>query len=289
MNFMVPQLAGPFFLNMQHYIKIKMNSSQEIIELIIALLSEEGYDGFEETSETLDAFIPEHDFDERKLKEILQPFSLSYSIEMIEPKNWNAEWESNYEPVIVDDFVAIRAHFHAPIKSVKFEIVITPKMSFGTGHHATTWQMMKLMQQVDFRNKRVFDYGTGTGVLAILAEKLGAAKVLAVDYDDLCIENATENIETNCCATITIEKADVPPFDQMFDVVLANINRHILLQNMKAMSSILIADGFLFVSGFYKEENQLLIDEATKNNLQLIQSSDRHNWSSLIFQKSAVQ
>lgn len=286
---MVPQMAGPFFLNMQNYIKIKINSSHEIIELIIALLGEEGYDGFEETSETLDAFIPEHDFDERKLKEILQPFSLSYLIEMIEPKNWNTEWESNYEPVIVDDFVAVRALFHAPIISVKFEIVITPKMSFGTGHHATTWQMIKLMQQVDFSNKRVFDYGTGTGVLAILAEKLGAAKVLAVDYDDLCIENATENIETNSCAAITIKKADVPPSDQMFDVVLANINRHILLQNMKAMSDILIADGFLFVSGFYKEENQLLIDEAIKNNLQLIQSSDRHNWSSLIFQKSAVQ
>lgn len=282
-------MAGPFFLNMQNYIKIKINSSHEIIELIIALLGEEGYDGFEETSETLDAFIPEHDFDERKLKEILQPFSLSYLIEMIEPKNWNTEWESNYEPVIVDDFVAVRALFHAPIISVKFEIVITPKMSFGTGHHATTWQMIKLMQQVDFSNKRVFDYGTGTGVLAILAEKLGAAKVLAVDYDDLCIENATENIETNSCAAITIKKADVPPSDQMFDVVLANINRHILLQNMKAMSDILIADGFLFVSGFYKEENQLLIDEAIKNNLQLIQSSDRHNWSSLIFQKKSIQ
>jgi ribosomal protein L11 methyltransferase len=286
---MVPQLAGPFFLNMQNYIKIKISSSQEIIELIIALLSEEGFDGFEETNETLDAFIPENDFDEMKLKEILKPFSLSYTIEIIEPKNWNAEWESNYDPVIVDDFVTVRANFHEPITSVKHEIIITPKMSFGTGHHATTWQMIKLMQQVDFRNKRVFDYGTGTGVLAILAEKLGAADVLAVDYDDLCIENASENIETNHCSTIIIMKTDAPPTDELFDIVLANINRHILLQNMKAMSDMLIADGFLFVSGFYKEENQLLIDEATKNNLQLIQSSDRHNWSSLIFQKSAVQ
>ncbi len=286
---MVPQLAGPFFLNMQNYIKIKISSSQEILELIIALLSEEGFDGFEEINETLHAFIPENDFDELKLKEILEPFSISYSIEIIAPKNWNAEWESNYESVIVDDFVAVRAHFHEPITSVQHEIIITPKMSFGTGHHATTWQMIKLMQQVDFRNKRVFDYGTGTGVLAILAEKLGATDVLAVDYDDLCIENASENIETNECSTIVIMKADAPPTDQLFDIVLANINRHILLQNMKAMSHILIADGFLFVSGFYKEENQLLIDEATKNNLQLIQSSDRHNWSSLIFQKSAVQ
>jgi len=286
---MVPQLAGPFFLNMQNYIKIKISSSQEILELIIALLSEEGFDGFEEINETLHAFIPENDFDELKLKEILEPFSISYSIEIIAPKNWNAEWESNYESVIVDDFVAVRAHFHEPITSVQHEIIITPKMSFGTGHHATTWQMIKLMQQVDFRNKRVFDYGTGTGVLAILAEKLGATDVLAVDYDDLCIENASENIETNECSTIVIMKADAPPTTQLFDIVLANINRHILLQNMKAMSHILIADGFLFVSGFYKEENQLLIAEATKNNLQLIQSSDRHNWSSLIFQKSAVQ
>jgi ribosomal protein L11 methyltransferase len=274
---------------MQNYIKIKISATQEIIELMIALLSEAGYDGFEETNETLHAFIAENEFDEMKLKEILHPFSLSYSIEIIAPKNWNAEWESNYEPVIVDDFAAVRAHFHEPITSVQHEIIITPKMSFGTGHHATTWQMIKLMQQVDFRNKHVFDYGTGTGVLAILAEKLGATYVLAVDYDDLCIENATENIETNLCTTIAIKKADAPPTDQLFDIILANINRHILLQNMKAMSHILIADGFLFVSGFYKEENQLLIDEATKNNLQLIQSSDRHNWSSLIFQKSAVQ
>ena len=286
---MVPQLAGPFFLNMQNYIKIKISSSQEILELIIALLSEEGFDGFEEINETLHAFIPENDFDELKLKEILEPFSISYSIEIIAPKNWNAEWESNYEPVIVDDFVAVRAHFHEPITSVRHEIIITPKMSFGTGHHATTWQMIKLMQQVDFRNKRVFDYGTGTGVLAILAEKLGATDVLAVDYDDLCIENASENIETNHCTKIVIMKADAPPTDQLFDIVLANINRHILLQNMKGMSDMLIADGFLFVSGFYKEENQLLIDEAIKNNLQLIQSSHRHNWSSLIFQKSTVQ
>ncbi|MEQ1799997.1 MAG: 50S ribosomal protein L11 methyltransferase, partial [Lacibacter sp.] len=125
---------------MNNYIKIRINSSDEQEhEMLIALMSEEGYDGFEETETDLQAFIPEEEFTEEKLKEILLPFSKKYEKEIIAPKNWNAEWESNYEPVIVDDFVAVRAHFHQPIVTVQHEIVITPKMSFGTGHHATTW------------------------------------------------------------------------------------------------------------------------------------------------------
>lgn len=253
--------------------------------MLIALMSEEGYDGFEETETDLQAFIPEEEFTEEKLKEILLPFSKQYEKEIIAPKNWNAEWESNYEPVIVDDFVAVRAHFHQPIATVQHEIVITPKMSFGTGHHATTWQMMKLMQGIDFNNQTVFDFGCGTGVLAILAEKLGATSILAVDYDDWCIENSMENVEKNQCKHITVEKGEAPPTDKTFNIILANINRHILLGNMQAMASALSDNGYLLMSGFYAEENQLLIDAATNHGLQLIKASDRHTWSSLLFQK----
>lgn len=273
---------------MNNYIQIKLSTTKEQEqELLIALLSEEGYDGFEETTDGLHAFIPEELYDEEKLKQLLKPFAITYEQELIAPKNWNAEWESNYEPVIVDDFVAIRAHFHQPISHVQHEIVITPKMSFGTGHHATTWQMMKLMQGINFNDQIVFDYGCGTGVLAILAEKLGAAEVVAVDYDDLCIENSIENVETNHCSKIIVEKGEEPPSNKSFNIILANINRHILLAGMQVMTNVLTSNGYLLMSGFYTDENQLLIDAANKQGLQLINRSDRHNWSALVFQKAS--
>ncbi len=271
---------------MNNYVKISINSSNENEhELLIALLHEEGFNGFEETETDLQAFIPEEEFTEEKLKEILLPFSKQYEKEIIAPKNWNAEWESNYEPVIVDDFVAVRAHFHQPVETVQHEIVITPKMSFGTGHHATTWQMMKLMQGIDFNKQTVFDFGCGTGVLAILAEKLGATSILAVDYDDWCIENSIENVEKNQCKHITVEKGEAPPSDKIVNIILANINRHILLGNMQAMVNALTGNGYLLMSGFYANENQLLINAAGQHGLQLIKASERHTWSSLLFQK----
>lgn len=275
-----------FFIDMNNYIKASINSSaEEEREILIALLSNEGYDGFEETPSGLNAYISEELFDDAVLKEILEPFTKSVQTEIIAPKNWNAEWESNYEPVIVEDFVAVRAHFHQPMEAVKHEIVITPKMSFGTGHHATTWQVMKLMQEIDFTGKSVFDFGCGTGVLAILAEKLGAASVLAVDNDDWCIENSLENVINNQCIKIEVKKGEAPPSDLQFGIILANINRHILLQNMEIMSNALEENGYLLISGFYKDENSMLADAAKVNGLQLIKASDRHNWSAMLFQK----
>lgn len=275
-----------FFIDMNNYIKASINSSaEEEREILIALLSNEGYDGFEETPSGLNAYISEELFDDAVLKEILQPFAKSVQTEIIAPKNWNAEWESNYEPVIVEDFVAVRAHFHQTVAAVKHEIVITPKMSFGTGHHATTWQVMKLMQEIDFTDKSVFDFGCGTGVLAILAEKLGAASVLAVDNDDWCIENSLENVVNNQCIKIDVKKGEAPPSDLQFGIILANINRHILLQNMEIMSNALEENGYLLISGFYKDENSMLADAAKANGLQLIKASDRHNWSAMLFQK----
>ncbi|WP_164972765.1 50S ribosomal protein L11 methyltransferase [Lacibacter luteus] len=280
-------LSAKQILTMINYIKISVPvTSDEQQEILLALLSEEGYDGFEETTDALNAYISEEQFDQQQLEELLQPFSLSYTKEVIAPKNWNAEWESNYEPVVVDEFVAVRAHFHQTIATVQHEIVITPKMSFGTGHHATTWQVMKLMQGIDFSNKTVFDFGCGTAVLAILAEKLGATSVLAVDNDDWCIENSLENVATNNCTKIVVQKADVPSTHQ-FDIILANINRHILLQYMVTMAASLNNKGYIIISGFYKDENQLLIDAATAQQLQLITASDRNNWSALLFQKIA--
>lgn len=288
MTFTVPPKAGPFLLHMDNYIKISITvTDEQEQELLLALLSEEGYDGFEETEDQLIAYISEQDFNESQLTALLQPFSKAYQKEVIAPRNWNQEWEQNYEPVIVNDFVAVRAHFHQPITTVQYEIVITPKMSFGTGHHATTWQMMKQMQQIDFNNKTVFDFGCGTGVLAILAEKLGATDALAIDNDEICVENSLENLTNNHCKNIRVEKATAPPEEKKFDIILANINRHILLATMGTMAAALNSNGHLLISGFYAAEDQLLIEAASMHQFKLQQSSERNQWSCLLFNKQA--
>ncbi|HEU4861999.1 MAG TPA: 50S ribosomal protein L11 methyltransferase, partial [Chitinophagaceae bacterium] len=185
------------------HIKITFADLQpEQKEILIAQLADAGYEGFEETDTTLDAFIGELRFDNSLLNEIAFKYQTSYTSEKIAETNWNQIWESNFQPVVVDEYVAIRADFHQPISTTKFEIVITPKMSFGTGHHATTYMMMQQMRENDFANKNVFDFGTGTGVLSILAEKLGAKKVLAIDNDSWSIDNADENIQRNNCTKI---------------------------------------------------------------------------------------
>lgn len=273
---------------MNNYIKISIDTNtEEEQELLLALLSGEGYEGFEEIDTTLHAFIDEEQFSEEALSTLLQPFQKTFQSELIAPRNWNEEWEQNYEPVIVNDFVAVRAHFHQPITTVQHEIVITPKMSFGTGHHATTWQMIKQMQQIDFNNKTVFDFGCGTGVLAILAEKLGATDVSAIDNDEICVENSLENVLNNHCKNIRVEKSTAPPEEKKFDIILANINRHILLATMGTIAAALNGDGYLLISGFYAAEDQLLIDAANSQKLQLQQSSERNQWSCLLFSKQA--
>ena len=263
-------------------------TSPDQMDLLVALLSEVGFEGFEETDTALKAFLPEEQFRREVLQELLQPLALNFETELIAPRNWNAEWEQQYQPVVVDDFAGIRAHFHPPLTGVQHEIIITPKMSFGTGHHATTWQMMQLMRSINFSGKHVFDFGSGTGVLAILAEQSGAANVLAMDIDDWCIENAEENAERNQCGRINVVQGEAPPAGERFDIILANINRHILLQNMSQLSAGLTEGGILLISGFYEEENELLLTAAIEQGLQLVEGSVRHNWSCLKLKKQVL-
>ncbi len=202
-------------------------------EILVALLSTIGYEGFEQEDKALQAFIPEAQFDAGALDQLLlqvtdlfpqlgsgQPSpGLSYSTVRLAERNWNEEWEKNFQPVEVDGFCAIRAHFHAPIRGVTHELVITPKMSFGTGHHATTHMMLLAMKDLDFQGRRVLDFGTGTGVLAILAERLGAAEVLAIDNDDWSIDNASENVATNHCTRITVSQTARITAGEPFDTL----------------------------------------------------------------------
>lgn len=259
------------------------NATPEVANIIIAQLSEMSYNGFEENENSLLAYINEDEFNEAALIDILAPYYLTFNKKTIPQQNWNEVWESNFQPVIVNDFVAVRAGFHLPITNTKHEIIITPKMSFGTGHHATTYMMMELMQDIDFNNKTVFDFGSGTGILAILAEKLGAASVLAVDNDDWCIENATENAIGNRCENINIVKGGNADINQSFNIILANINKNILLENMQQLAANTDKQGVLLLSGLLIEDEADIVKAANQYNLSLIKYKQRGNWIALQF------
>jgi ribosomal protein L11 methyltransferase len=204
----------------------------------------------------------------------------TFNITSIPEQNWNAVWESNFEPVVVDDFCAVRADFHQPIKNVQHEIIITPKMSFGTGHHATTYMMIEQMSNIDFTKKRVFDFGTGTGILAILAQKLGAASITASDNDEWSIENAEENFQKNDVHSIILYRSSAIPKDS-FDIILANINRNVLSEYASALVNILSPNGVLLVSGILKEDEKIIV--AAFNILQPIKVQQNKNWVSILF------
>jgi ribosomal protein L11 methyltransferase len=255
-------------------------------EILIALLTELGYEGFEQQDNALLAFLPEAGFDATALETVLRPQGYPYTTTLLPEKNWNEEWERNFTPVQVGDFCVVRAHFHPTIPGVTHELVITPKMSFGTGHHATTYMMLQAMQNLDFSRKTVLDFGTGTGVLAILAEKLGAVQVLAIDHDDWSIENAQENITENHCINTSVLKSDVIPHNRAFDIILANINKHVLLREMAEMRQQLNAGGVILVSGLLQEDFEDIENEAGSCRLSVSGRMTRGNWICLKMEKS---
>ena len=263
-----------------NYIQLTITAAEADQEKLISLFTELGATGFEQNDEALLAYFEEDAFPSYDVKEILKDFT--FQISTVKEQNWNEVWEQAFQPVIVDDFCAIRAHFHETIKGVEHEIVITPKMSFGTGHHATTYLMMQQMRDLDFKDKTVFDFGTGTGILAILAEKLGAAKITAIDNDDWSFENAVENAERNNCTKIDVQLASVLP-QQDFDIVLANINRNVILQYMPYLKALVKENGFLLLSGLLTEDKDVIVEACQQKGFQLLNGKERNNWISLLF------
>lgn len=248
-------------------------------ELLVAALSEAGFEGFEEEPALLKAFIPLDRFDEIVARTIAAELDVQFISSVIEETNWNQVWESNFSPVVVDDFVAIRAGFHTPFgNSVQHEIVITPKMSFGTGHHATTWMMMRQMKEIDFTGKSVFDFGTGTGILAILAAKLGAGRVVAIDNDDWSIENCRENLLHNHAGVVEVKKADTAQLGERFDIILANINLNVILDNLAALIAQLVPGGILLLSGLLATDQPTIGENAKQQGLKPVHSITRDNW-----------
>jgi ribosomal protein L11 methyltransferase len=270
---------------MANYIKVEVKLTEmQDKEILLALLAEQGFEGFEETAQSLLAYIPEEQYNQASLSTLLQ--DKDYSLEKIWEQNWNALWEKDFKPVAVNHFCYIRAVFHPPAEGYQQDIVITPKMSFGTGHHATTWLVIDQMEALSFQNQNVLDFGTGTGILAILAERLGAATVVAVDNDDWSMENAKENAMVNNCRTIEFIQADSLTIGRTFGIILANINRHVLLANMKSMEQHLASDGVLILSGLLSGDLNIMEKSALNEGLHIVQQKEKDGWMVLKLAKS---
>jgi ribosomal protein L11 methyltransferase len=260
-------------------ISIEANEAQQ--EILIGELSDYGAEGFEQTSNTLIAYFPENNFNSYDINEALKDFVAH--IATIEEQNWNSVWESNFQPVEVGSFCRVRADFHEAKQGFTHEIIITPKMSFGTGHHATTYMMIEQMKDIDFNGKHVFDFGTGTGILAILAEKLGAVAIHAIDVDKWSIENSGENISKNHCSKIFPEHTSNLP-TETFDIVLANINRNVILQYLPQINNI-IDKGHILLSGLLIEDQEEIVEACIQHDLQLVKRAEKAQWISLLFIK----
>jgi ribosomal protein L11 methyltransferase len=265
----------------------KVEPLQPGVEILIAELGYAGFESFVETDEGVTAYIQKDEWNENILKDIQilhsDEFIITYTFEDIEQTNWNEEWEKNFNPIVVDDLCAVRAPFHEPF-STKFDIVIEPKMSFGTGHHETTHMMIQHILKNDFSGKTVLDMGCGTGVLSILAEMKGALKIDAIDIDNWCYLNSIENVERNNCNNISVYEGDAQLLEgKKYDTIIANINRNILLQDLEQYAKCLNNKGTLFLSGFYENDIKIIEAECNKYMLKLVETLERNNWVSLKF------
>lgn len=268
---------------MEHLQILFENINEDKKEIMIALLSDMGFDGFEEEDKNLKAFIPSINFDEHLFNAIIKINNAEYSKSIIKEENWNKKWESDFEPVAVyhpktkKPFVFLRAGFHQSNPSFPYDISVTPKMSFGTGHHATTHLMVAHMSEIDFKNKTVIDFGTGTGVLAILAEKLGADLITGIDNDEWSINNATENLKVNNCEKIQLIKAETIPEAVKGQIILANINLNIIKENIFAITNAAESNAtFLFSGIMFHDEEKIVttLNEARINIENIYRSGD---------------
>ncbi|WP_179348158.1 50S ribosomal protein L11 methyltransferase [Winogradskyella pacifica] len=266
----------------------KVSPLQPAVEILIAELGYAGFESFVENEEGVIAYIQKEEWNENILDAIYilssDEFKIDYTFEDIEQTNWNEEWEKNFNPIVVDDLVSVRAPFHEKRDDVKYDLIIEPKMSFGTGHHETTHMMIQHILQNDFKDKSVLDMGCGTGVLAILAEKVGATKLDAIDIDNWCYLNSLENVERNDCKNISVYEGDVTLLNgKTYDSIIANINRNILLADISEYAKCLNENGSLFLSGFYEQDIPIIEAECNKQMLKLTKTLQKGQWVSLKF------
>lgn len=264
----------------------------EFSEILMAELGEANFDTFLENENGFEAYVEEDKFDKQLVEEIRKKYisatPLVFSFSVIPKKNWNEAWEKNYTPTVVDDKCLIRANFHRPDKRYPYEIIITPKMSFGTGHHQTTYLMVKNMMEMTCSDKTVMDAGCGTAILSIMACKLGAREVQAFDIDEWSVVNGNENIDINQCKNIHIQQGTITEVNLTgkFDIILANINKNILLDEIKRYVQYLNPQGLLLLSGFFTLDIPDLLAEALKYNLKETGRDERETWASLLLQRT---
>ena len=272
------------------YIAYDFNVSpkEPATEMLIAQLGYVGFESFVEQDYGVTAYIQKQEWNSKILEDVFMlnsnEFNITFEYNEIAQTNWNEEWEKNFNPIQVDDLVSIRAPFHTN-PSLQFDIVIEPKMSFGTGHHETTHMMVQHLLALDLDTKKVLDMGCGTGILAIFAEMKGAKPIDAIDIDRWCYENSLENIQRNNCNHITVYEGDASVLKEKYDVIIANINRNILLSDMKTYTDCLNENGVLLLSGFYKEDIVIIEDEVTKHGLTFEKMIQRNNWVALKYVK----
>ncbi len=269
----------------------KVDPLQPTTDILIAELGELKFDSFAETNEGLRAYIKKKEWREGILdnvRVITSPeFNIVFEVIEIERQNWNALWEQNFEPIKIDRRCRVRAPFHTPAPGVLFDIVIEPKMSFGTGHHETTHMMLQHLLDVDLEGKSVLDMGCGTAVLAILASMKGASRIAAIDNDRWSYLNALENARRNHQPNIEVREGDIALLkDEKYDCILANINRNILLKDIPAYAKHLNPEGSLFLSGFYTEDLPLISAECNGARLSLLEKSEKNNWVAAVYRIS---
>lgn len=267
----------------------KVLPKEPATEILIAQLGYAGFESFVENEDGMEAFIQKTDWNTHILDDIYvlnsDEFQISYEMQEIEQTNWNIEWEKNFNPIQVDDMVSIRAPFHEN-PNLKYDIVIEPKMSFGTGHHETTHMMVQHLLELDVTGKKVLDMGCGTGILAIFAEMKGAQPIDAIDIDNWCYQNSLENVERNNCKHIAVYEGDASLLkNKKYDVIIANINRNILLNDMSVYASCLNEKGVILLSGFYKEDIPIIDVEVSKYGLKLGKQIERNSWVALKYVK----
>jgi ribosomal protein L11 methyltransferase len=272
------------------FCKITAENTQEITDILVAELNEIGYESYDQTEDGLNAYILEKFFDIEKVKQLqvneIPDIKVEYTFEVIKTQNWNAVWESNFNPILVDNLCLIRAPFHKDTPKTKYEIIIEPKMSFGTGHHETTYLMLKTLLDHNFEEKNVLDMGCGTGVLAILASIKGAKEVTAIDIDEWAYKNTIENIEKNNCSNIKVLMGDAVLLkEQQFDIIIANINRNILLDDIKHYAKVLKQNGTLLLSGLYSKDLDMICEETSLYNINYISHHEKNDWIAATFLK----
>ena len=274
------------------YTRLEVQCDSEFTEILIAETAEAGFDTFQETASGFEAFAEQDRFDQEMLESIRQRYhhvgKLSFAFARVEKENWNEQWEKSFEPVVVDDRCIVRADFHQAEKNYPYEIIITPKMSFGTGHHATTWLMLKCQMEIDHEHMRVMDAGCGTCVLSIMAQKRGAEFVDAFDIDEWSTVNGQENLENNGCDRVQLRQGTIRslPFGEPFDIILANINKNILIDEMSEYAKHLRYGGTLVLSGFYESDVPDLSACAAQKGFTLRKQEAKDSWCALVLTKN---